>query len=105
MKYGARKPIEVRVSGDDQYAELVVRDHGIGIATEDQQRVFERFERANPSRKQPGLGLGLWITSELVRAHGGTIRVDSQVNQGATFTIRLPRRPAATSVGPDMLSA
>ncbi|HET6283958.1 MAG TPA: HAMP domain-containing sensor histidine kinase [Polyangia bacterium] len=105
MKYGARNPIEVTVSGDDQCAELVVRDHGIGIATEDQQRVFERFERANPSRKQPGLGLGLWITSELVRAHGGTIRVESQVNQGATFTIRLPRRPAAASGGPDMLSA
>jgi signal transduction histidine kinase len=105
MKYGARKPIEVSVTGDDQYAELVVRDHGIGIATEDQQRVFERFERANPARKQPGLGLGLWITSQLVQAHGGTIRVESQVNEGATFTIRLPRRAAAAMVRPDVMSA
>lgn len=96
MKYGASHPIEVALAADEAGAELVVRDHGIGIAAEDRERVFQRFERANRSQKQPGLGLGLWITSELVTAHGGTIQVESPPNQGAVFTIRLPRRTVTT---------
>ncbi|MET0340498.1 MAG: ATP-binding protein [Polyangiales bacterium] len=90
MKYGKGKPIEVRVEREDGVARLIVRDHGIGISPEDQQRIFQRFERAVSSRHFGGLGLGLWIARQLVDAHGGTIRVHSEQDRGATFEVALP---------------
>lgn len=89
-KYAKGAPVHVELRRDGEYAVLTVADQGIGIAPEDQPRVFQRFERAVSSRKFGGLGLGLWITSQLVAAHGGTIAVDSQLNAGSTFTVRLP---------------
>jgi signal transduction histidine kinase len=97
VKYGKGSPIEVRVSREGPLAKLTVTDHGIGIAAHDQQRIFKRFERAVSSRKFGGLGLGLWITSQLVHAHGGTITVDSQLGAGATFTVLLPLASPVTS--------
>jgi signal transduction histidine kinase len=90
MKYGAGKPIEIELSGTAASARLRVRDHGIGIAAEDQARIFERFERAVSARQYAGLGMGLWIVRKIVAAHGGSIRVDSRPGAGATFTIELP---------------
>ena len=90
MKYGKGKPIEVIVDRIDGAARLTVRDHGIGISAEDQQRIFQRFERAVSSRHFGGLGLGLWIARQLVDAHGGTIRVNSEQDKGATFEVALP---------------
>lgn len=90
IKYGQGAPVEVRVRGGDTHACLEVRDHGIGIAPENARRIFERFERAVSSRNYGGLGLGLFITRQLVEALGGHISVDSHPGQGATFTVRLP---------------
>ncbi|MFL5359002.1 GAF domain-containing sensor histidine kinase [Archangium sp.] len=91
-KYGRGQPVEVCVeSGHDGRARLVVRDNGIGIASEDQGRIFERFERAVESRQFHGLGLGLWISREIVESHGGHIQVHSTPGEGATFTVELPR--------------
>jgi PAS domain S-box-containing protein len=90
MKYGKGKPIEVRVQREDGNARLVVQDHGIGISAEDQQRIFQRFERAVSARHFGGLGLGLWIARQLVDAHGGSIHVASEMNLGATFEVVLP---------------
>ncbi|HEX5659291.1 MAG TPA: ATP-binding protein [Polyangiales bacterium] len=90
MKYGKGKPIELSAERRDDHVLLVVRDHGIGIPPEDQKRVFQRFERAVSARHFGGLGLGLWIARQLVDAHGGTIRVESQKDQGATFEVELP---------------
>ncbi len=73
-------------------ARLVVRDEGIGIAPEAQERIFSKFERAVSDRHSGGLGLGLYITRSIVEAMGGTIRVESRPGQGSTFTIELPRR-------------
>jgi signal transduction histidine kinase len=70
---------------------LAVRDRGIGIAVESQDRIFERFERARDTSMVSGLGLGLWIAKTLVEAHGGTISVESALGAGATFTVTLPR--------------
>ena len=95
MKYGSGKPIEVELTGSPAGARLQVRDHGIGIALEDQARIFERFERAVSARQYAGLGMGLWIVRKIVAAHGGTIRVDSRPGQGATFTVDLPLKPPA----------
>jgi signal transduction histidine kinase len=93
IKYGQGRPIEVRVSSSETSAELAVVDRGIGIAIEDAERIFGRFERAVSSRNFGGLGLGLYITRQIVEAHGGTIAVTSRPGEGATFAVSLPIRP------------
>lgn len=90
IKYGAGKPIEVTVKTDGKNAILSVRDNGIGIAAQDQERIFNRFERAVSVKQYGGLGLGLYITHEIVTAHGGQIRVQSELGKGSTFTVELP---------------
>ena len=90
LKYGRGAPVDVRLVGRDGTAVLTVTDRGIGIAPADQARVFHRFERAVPARKFAGLGLGLWISAQLVEAHGGTIAVASALGEGSTFTVVLP---------------
>jgi signal transduction histidine kinase len=89
-KYGAGKPIRVEVGLEGKLARLSVRDHGIGIAPADRERIFERFERAASARHYGGLGLGLYITRQVVEAHGGTIRVASHAGAGSTFSVELP---------------
>ncbi|MDX2093745.1 MAG: PAS domain S-box protein [Kofleriaceae bacterium] len=96
IKYGQGKPIEVTVDADSDWAILSIKDHGIGISPEAKERVFGRFERA-ASTNYGGLGLGLFITRHIVEAHGGTIEVQSDLGEGATFTVRLPRQPQVPS--------
>jgi signal transduction histidine kinase len=91
LKYGDAKPIEIRVAVDDERARLIVHDRGVGVDASNHARIFERFERA-VSVNYGGLGLGLYITRQIVQAHGGTIGVDSALGQGATFTVEIPRR-------------
>jgi signal transduction histidine kinase len=90
LKYGAGRPVVVRVEEDGQRARLTVQDQGIGIAEEDLGRIFERFERAVSDRHYGGLGLGLYITRQIVEALGGSIEVESEPQHGATFTVLLP---------------
>jgi signal transduction histidine kinase/uncharacterized protein YigA (DUF484 family) len=91
-KYGRGQPVEVRVEGsEDGRARLVVKDGGVGIAPEDQGRIFERFERATTDKRVHGLGLGLWISREIIESHGGCIQVHSSPGEGSTFTVELPR--------------
>ena len=72
-------------------ARLVVRDEGIGIPPEAQERIFGKFERAVSERHSGGLGLGLYITRSIVEAMGGVIQVESCPGEGSTFTVDLPR--------------
>jgi hypothetical protein len=90
VKFGAGSPIEVVAEAEGACAHLVVRDHGIGIAPDDQRRIFERFERAVPRKHYGGLGLGLWIVRNLVEAHGGEISVSSEPGSGSRFEVTLP---------------
>jgi signal transduction histidine kinase len=100
LKYGKGQPIDVFAGARDGRAVLVVRDRGIGIAPEDQQRIFQRFERAVSSRHFGGLGLGLWIVRQIVDAHGGAIAVESRPGKGAEFAVHLPLTPPVDTVGP-----
>lgn len=93
MKYGPGKPIEVTVATAGDAATIAVQDHGIGVSKADVERIFGRFERAVSMRHYGGLGLGLYITRQLVDAHGGTIRVTSEPGAGAVFVVELPCRP------------
>lgn len=90
MSYGAGKPVKVTVERVANSAVLRVTDSGIGIAPENQTRVFERFERAISSRNISGLGLGLYISRHIVEMHGGSIQVESELGTGSTFTVTLP---------------
>ena len=91
LKYGAGHPVVLSVDARGTVARLTVKDHGIGIAPEDLARIFERFERAVSDRHYGGLGLGLYITRQIVEAFGGTVLAQSEPGQGATFTLELPR--------------
>ncbi|HEU5257719.1 MAG TPA: ATP-binding protein [Vicinamibacterales bacterium] len=91
FKFGGGKPIEITVEERGPIGRLVFVDHGIGIAPEDIERIFQRYEQAISSRAFGGLGLGLYIARQIIEAHGGTIRVESQPGAGSTFTIDLPR--------------
>ncbi|WP_245682866.1 PAS domain-containing sensor histidine kinase [Archangium gephyra] len=95
-KYGQGKPIDVSIEGDEGEYLVRVRDRGIGIAPEDQERIFERFERAVSERHYGGLGLGLWISRRIAMRFGGTLTVRSRLGEGSTFELRLPRFPSET---------
>jgi PAS domain S-box-containing protein len=96
----ADTPIGVRVEVEAQRALIAVSDQGIGIPPEEQGRIFERFHRAgNVDANVAGLGIGLFVAQEIMRAHGGEVRVASQPGAGSTFTLVLPlhsaRHPAS----------
>jgi PAS domain S-box-containing protein len=91
-KYGAGHPIEVVLTRRDEAARLSIRDHGIGIAPQDQARIFQRFERAVSSRHFAGIGLGLWIVRQVVEAMRGEVSVQSELGKGSEFTVTLPSR-------------
>jgi signal transduction histidine kinase len=94
LKYGAGKPVEVRLERVDGQARLWVADQGMGIAPENLERIFGVFERAVPVRHYGGLGLGLHIARQIVAAHGGDIHVRSELGQGSTFWVDIPLQPA-----------
>jgi PAS domain S-box-containing protein len=93
VKYGAGRPVEVSLVGEGANVVLAVKDHGIGISEDGMARLFGKFERAVSERHYGGLGLGLYITRQIVEAMGGSITVRSAQGQGSTFILRLPTQP------------
>lgn len=82
--------VEISVFSAGERGILRVADTGVGIAREDLERVWERLFRADRSRGEHGLGLGLSLVKAVVEAHGGTVTLDSALGKGSTFEIRLP---------------
>jgi signal transduction histidine kinase len=93
VKYGAGKPIDLRLGRAGRSMLVSVTDRGIGIAPEQHERIFERFGRAGSTSNYGGLGLGLWIARQIVEAHGGALSVASQLDEGTTFTVSIPVAP------------
>jgi PAS domain S-box-containing protein len=91
LKYGAGHPVAIRVEEAGAEARLVVRDEGIGIEPEVLPRIFHKFERGVSERHYGGLGLGLYVTQQVLQAMGGTISAESTPGHGATFRVKLPR--------------
>jgi len=99
LKFGDGKPIEVRLGVEGARAWISVQDHGIGIAEDNQGRIFERFQRAVESRNYGGFGLGLWISRHIAQALGGEIQLESRPREGAIFTVILPLVPPNAAAG------
>lgn len=93
IKYGRGLPIEVTVCANENFARISIKDQGIGIPKEEQHKIFGQFERTANSGSISGLGLGLYISQQIVEAHGGKISVESIKGIGSTFTVELPIYP------------
>lgn len=97
IRFGARKQVLLECADLGRRVSVTVADQGIGIDPADHERIFERFTRVASPRNFGGLGLGLWMVREIVRAMGGEVRVESTLGAGARFTVELPRRPSEAS--------
>lgn len=98
IDHGEGRPVTVWVDSDPDAVAIAVRDHGVGIAPEDLERVFDRFWRADPSRQRTtgGTGLGLAISLEDAALHGGWLEAWSAPEEGSCFRLTLPRRRGET---------
>lgn len=98
IKYSpASSEVIVESTADNQNVKLCVKDFGIGIPQDEQSKIFNRFHRVHGKNKHntfPGLGLGLYISSQIIKKHTGTLMFDSIEDQGSTFCFTLPRKPS-----------
>jgi two-component system sensor histidine kinase MtrB len=94
VEHGECRPVEVTLAAGDGAAAVTVRDHGVGLRSEEQKLVFNRFWRADPSRARQsgGTGLGLSISVEDARLHGGRLEAWGEPGQGSQFRLTLPLR-------------
>ena len=93
VKYSeAEADIEVSIRSDEHFAIVSVKDNGIGIDRKYQKKIFEQFYRIPGTQHKNGYGIGLALVKYAVRAHGGTIRVESEPGKGSTFTFTLPMK-------------
>ncbi len=90
IKYGNGKPITIELTKNKKYALLNVTDEGIGIPKEQQEKIFDRFQRGQVNSSIKGLGVGLYLINEIVKAHHGEISIESSSQKGSTFTVQLP---------------
>jgi PAS domain S-box-containing protein len=99
LKYAPGTKIQIHTSALGNMATLIVKDEGPGIPADSASRLFERFERGSNSENIMGLGLGLFITRQIVEGHSGSIRAESEEGRGTSFIVRLPlRQPSLAEV-------
>jgi signal transduction histidine kinase len=90
IKYGNNKPIVIELRKEEKSAVFIIKDNGIGIGKKDQEMIFQQFRRAVAPQTYSGLGVGLYISNQIVDAHKGSIFVSSIPGKGSTFTVILP---------------
>jgi two-component system phosphate regulon sensor histidine kinase PhoR len=100
MKYsGESRRIDLRLDRQNGSARVQVIDRGVGIAPDDQKRIFDRFYRASSAERLyiPGTGLGLTIVAHIAKAHGGGVDLVSRQGEGSVFTLWLPLETAVSA--------
>ncbi|RZA02244.1 MAG: HAMP domain-containing histidine kinase [Proteobacteria bacterium] len=97
LKYGDGKPVSLDAVRSRDQVSLRVLDQGAGIAAEFQDRIFEPYERALSPESITGLGMGLYITRQILNAHGGSVSVQSAPQRGSEFRVSFPLGPAPLS--------
>ena len=93
VKYCSGSPkIDCIISSKESYFKIEIADNGMGISKENQKQIFDKFFRIdqNEIHNVKGLGLGLYYTNEIIKAHDGKIDIDSKPGSGSTFTITIP---------------
>jgi len=90
LKYAPGKVIHIKLCRKKEKAVIEVRDEGPGIAQQDFERIFARYERVVSKENVGGLGLGLYISKQIIDAHRGSIYVQSILGSGSTFIVELP---------------
>jgi signal transduction histidine kinase len=98
LKYAPGRPLSISFACDEETVCIRVKDQGPGVARADLERIFSLFERTTlpSSGNVPGLGIGLYVAREIMEAHGGEIRVESELGRGSTFIVKLPRLAAGS---------
>ena len=89
-KYAPNGPVDISVYREQNQAVICLKDHGKGISKELQKTMFELFSRGHESSYLPGLGIGLFISRNIINQHNGTLDVESEPGKGASFLVRLP---------------
>lgn len=102
IRYGQGKPITISIMNHQESVRIAVQDQGLGIPKSDQEKIFQRYERGLLAREVSGLGLGLFISQQIVAAHGGRIWVESEIGKGATFFVDLPRSALPVIIKPSI---
>ena len=97
VRYSPPGPVEIQVTPTDTHVVISVRDRGIGIPADQQNRIFELFSRAHAGTPHDigGLGIGLFMAREITLRHGGSMWFESEEGRGSTFYMRLPRPEVA----------
>lgn len=90
VKYAPSKTIRISLLKQDDVAKICIKDQGPGIDPEHHERIFQRFERVKDNDNIGGLGLGLYISRQIIEAHNGKIYVESTPGSGSNFIIELP---------------
>lgn len=92
LKFGNNKPVKIIMTSEQGRVKIQIKDQGIGIPPHELERIFKPFERAVSKSHFGGLGLGLYICKQIVEAHGGSISVQSKLNEGTVFNLEFPLR-------------